>query len=74
RDRVILYLGAEKNERGRLILYNLTQQKKRLLTPKDLVVLDFEPFSQGDTTFSLKAILKTILIVKEFYIKNSSFS
>ncbi|MDY6902346.1 MAG: hypothetical protein SWZ49_30395 [Cyanobacteriota bacterium] len=48
RDRVILYLGAEKNERGRLILYNLTQQKKRLLTPKDLVVLDFEPFSQGD--------------------------
>ncbi|MEM7578571.1 MAG: hypothetical protein AAF316_01760 [Cyanobacteria bacterium P01_A01_bin.80] len=48
RDRVILYLGAEKNERGRLILYNLSKQKKRLLTPKDLVVLDFEPFSQGD--------------------------
>jgi len=48
RDRVILYLGAEKNERGRLILYNLTQQKKRLITPKDLLVLDFEPFYQGD--------------------------
>ncbi|MCJ8282522.1 MAG: hypothetical protein MJK14_22530, partial [Rivularia sp. ALOHA_DT_140] len=48
RDRVILYLGAENKERGRLVLYNLTKQKKRLLTPKDLVVLDFEPFSQGD--------------------------
>lgn len=48
RDRVILYLGAEKQERGRLVLYNLTQQKKTLLTPKDLVVLDFESFPQGD--------------------------
>ncbi len=47
-DRVILYLGAEKQERGRLILYNLTQQKKTLLTPKDLVVMDFEPFPNGD--------------------------
>ncbi|MGB3760275.1 MAG: hypothetical protein WBA07_28505 [Rivularia sp. (in: cyanobacteria)] len=48
RDRVILYLGAQNEERGRLVLYNLTQQNKRLLTPKDLVVLDFEPFTQGD--------------------------
>ncbi len=48
RDRVILYLGAEKKERGRLVLYNLTKQKKKLLTPKDLVVLDFEPFAQRD--------------------------
>ncbi len=48
RDRVILYLGAENKERGRLVLYNLTQQNKRLLTPKDLIVLDFEPFTQGD--------------------------
>ena len=48
RDRVILYLGAEKEDRGRLVLYNLTQQKKTLLTPKDLVVLDFEAFPNGD--------------------------
>ncbi len=48
RDRVILYLGTEQKDRGRLVLYNLTQQKKTLLTPKDLVVLDFEPFPQGD--------------------------
>jgi dipeptidyl aminopeptidase/acylaminoacyl peptidase len=47
RDRVILYLGAEKQERGRLVLYNLTQEQKTLLTPKDLVVLDFEPFPKG---------------------------
>ncbi|MGB3652936.1 MAG: hypothetical protein WBA41_17205 [Rivularia sp. (in: cyanobacteria)] len=48
RDRVILYLGAQKEERGRLILYNLSQQKKTLLTPKDLVVMDFEPFPNGE--------------------------
>ena len=48
RDRVILYLGAENQERGRLILYNLTQEKKSILTPKDLVVLDFEPLPNGE--------------------------
>jgi dipeptidyl aminopeptidase/acylaminoacyl peptidase len=48
RDRVILYLGAENKERGRLVLYNLTKQKKRILTPKDLVVLDFEAFADRD--------------------------
>ena len=53
RDRVILYLGAENKERGRLVLYNLTKQKKRLLTPKDLVVLDFEAFAdRGKILFS----------------------
>ncbi|MEA5596108.1 Ig-like domain-containing protein [Rivularia sp. UHCC 0363] len=48
RDRVILYLGAEAQERGRLVLYNLTQEQKTLLTPKDLVVLDFEAFPDGE--------------------------
>ncbi|MEO1428596.1 MAG: Ig-like domain-containing protein [Cyanobacteria bacterium J06633_8] len=48
RDRVILYLGTEIKDRGRLVLYNLSKQKKRILTPKDLVVLDFEAFPQGD--------------------------
>lgn len=57
RDRIILYLGTEKQERGRLILYNLTKQKKILLTPKDLVVLDFEPFPDGEKIlFSAHAI------------------
>ncbi|MEM6753532.1 MAG: hypothetical protein AAF630_11240, partial [Cyanobacteria bacterium P01_C01_bin.38] len=48
RDRVILYLGAENEERGRLVLYNLTKQEKSLLTPKDLVVLDFEAFADRE--------------------------
>ncbi|CDN16712.1 hypothetical protein RintRC_2896 [Richelia intracellularis] len=29
RDRVILYIGAESDNQGRLILYNLTQQKNK---------------------------------------------
>src|SRR5207237_788415 len=32
RDRVILYIGTDKEEQGRLVLYNLTQEQKRLLT------------------------------------------
>jgi len=48
RDRVILYLGAKAEETGRLVLYNLTQEQKTLLTPKDLVVLDFEAFPDGE--------------------------
>lgn len=48
RDRIITYIGAEKKEKGRLILYNLTQEKKKILTPKNLVVIDFEAFSDGD--------------------------
>ncbi|NRB09970.1 MAG: hypothetical protein HRU34_24920 [Richelia sp.] len=44
RDRVILYIGAESDNQGRLILYNLTQQKKQILTPKDLVVMEFKSY------------------------------
>ncbi len=48
RDRVLLYIGADKEDVGRLIIYNLTQEQKKVLTPKDLVVLDFKPFPNGD--------------------------
>ncbi len=48
RDRVILYIGSEKEDLGRLILYNLTQEQKKVLTPTDLVVLDFKPFPNGE--------------------------
>ncbi|GAB1541842.1 hypothetical protein NUACC21_45150 [Scytonema sp. NUACC21] len=48
RDRVILYIGADKEDKGRLILYNLTQEQKKVLTPKDLIVMDYKPFPQGD--------------------------
>ena len=48
RDRVILYVGADQQDKGRLVLYNLTQQQKKVLTPKDLLVMDFKPFPNGD--------------------------
>jgi hypothetical protein len=48
RDRAFVYIGVEKEEQGRLILYNLTAQKKMILTPPDLVVMDFKPYPDGD--------------------------
>ncbi|MGH8002116.1 MAG: Ig-like domain-containing protein, partial [Brasilonema sp.] len=34
RDRIILYIGADQQDKGRLVLYNLTQERKMVLTPK----------------------------------------
>ncbi|MBO3457824.1 hypothetical protein G7B40_021920 [Aetokthonos hydrillicola Thurmond2011] len=48
RDRVILYIGTDKEDQGRLVLYNLTQEQKKVLTPSDLVVVDFKPFPNGE--------------------------
>lgn len=48
RDRALVYLGVEGEEQGRLILYNFTQQQKTILTPKDLVVVDFKPYPAGE--------------------------
>lgn len=48
RDRVILYIGAEKEEKGRLVLYNLTEEQKTVLTPKELVVMDFKSYPDGE--------------------------
>jgi hypothetical protein len=48
RDRAFVYLGVEGDEKGRLVLYNLTHHKKTVLTPKELVVTDFEPYPTGD--------------------------
>ncbi|MEB3182680.1 MAG: hypothetical protein VKL59_27130 [Nostocaceae cyanobacterium] len=47
RDRVLVYIGVEAEEQGKLILYNLNSQQKKILTPKDLVVLDFKPYPNG---------------------------
>lgn len=47
RDRAIVYLGVEEQERGQLILYNLTQGEKTVLT-EDLMVMDYEPYPKGD--------------------------
>lgn len=44
RDRAFAYLGIEGEERGRLILQNITEKTKTILTPKDLVVTQFEVY------------------------------
>jgi dipeptidyl aminopeptidase/acylaminoacyl peptidase len=41
RDRAFAYIGTRGEERGRLILYNITRERKTLLTPPDLAVTDF---------------------------------
>jgi len=48
RDRAFAYIGAEGEETGRLILFNLTQKEKAVLTPEDKIVLDFEPYPERD--------------------------
>lgn len=48
RDRALVYLGVAAEEASRLVLYNLTRQERQVLTPPELVVLDFEPYPQGD--------------------------
>lgn len=48
RDRAFLYLGVEGEEEGRLVLYNLTEKERHILTPETLVVMDYEPYPRGD--------------------------
>lgn len=48
RDRVIMYIGADAENRGQLVLYNLTQETRKVLTPKDLIIMDFKPFPSGE--------------------------
>jgi hypothetical protein len=39
---------VENNEKGRLVLYNLTRQQKTILTPANLTVMDFKLYPKGD--------------------------
>ncbi len=48
RDRALAYIGTQAEEQGRLIYYNLTQQKKIVLTPPELVIVDFKFTHQGN--------------------------
>lgn len=48
RDRAFVYLGVQGEEQGRLVFYNLTTQQKTILTPKDLVVIDFKPYPDSN--------------------------
>ncbi|PZD70422.1 hypothetical protein C1752_12975 [Acaryochloris thomasi RCC1774] len=48
RDRAFVYLGINGEEAGRLILRNLTQDEKTVLTPKNLYVVDYRIYPLGD--------------------------
>lgn len=48
RYRAFAYIGDSGEDAGRLVLANLTQQEQMVLTPPDLVVLDFKPYPLGD--------------------------
>ncbi len=50
-DRAFVYIGVGGEERGRLILFNITNPQKpskTILTPKDLLVQQFQIYPQGD--------------------------
>jgi hypothetical protein len=68
RDRVIIYIGANPDEQGQLILYNLTQEQKKVLTPKDLTVMDFKPFPDGEKIlFSARTANNDDLLSAQLY-------
>ncbi|MDJ0846327.1 hypothetical protein [Crocosphaera sp.] len=51
RDRVFAYVGIEGEEKGRLILYNITnlnQPQKTILTPRDLIVTQFKIYPDSE--------------------------
>ncbi|GEA26441.1 hypothetical protein MiAbW_00994 [Microcystis aeruginosa NIES-4325] len=47
RDRAFAYIGTNGEEQGRLIFYNLTEEKKTFLTPANLTVMAFEFYPDG---------------------------
>jgi len=68
RNRVILYIGTNPEEHGRLVLYNLTQEQKKILTTEDLVVMDFEPFPNGEKIlFSARSPQNPDLLSAQIY-------
>jgi hypothetical protein len=48
RKRAFLYIGSEQEEKDRLVLADLEAQERTILTPANLMVLDFEPYPLGD--------------------------
>ncbi|MDJ0552848.1 MAG: hypothetical protein QNJ68_00060 [Microcoleaceae cyanobacterium MO_207.B10] len=49
RDRAFAYIGFTGEEKGRLILVNLTEKQRPLrITPKNLEVMDFKFFPKGE--------------------------
>lgn len=48
RDRLFAYIGIEREEQGRIVIYNLSQQKRTILTPPDLSVTKFAVYPSGE--------------------------
>ena len=48
RQRAFVYIGNEGEENNRLVFANLDTQERTILTPANLTVLDFKPYSLGD--------------------------
>ncbi len=48
RDRAFVYIGVTGEEAGRLILFNLNQNKKTVLTPPDLLVTESHAYPNAD--------------------------
>jgi hypothetical protein len=48
RDKIFAYIGAEGDEAGRLVLSNITNKDKKILTPANQTVMDFKPYPDGD--------------------------
>ncbi|AFZ26678.1 hypothetical protein Cylst_4607 [Cylindrospermum stagnale PCC 7417] len=75
RNRVILYIGVNPEELGQLVLYNLSQEQKKILTPKDLVVMDFEPFPDGEKIlFSARTTNNQDLLSAQLYTVTTGIS
>ncbi len=73
RDRSFAYIGAEGEEEGRLVMLNLTQNQKIVLTPPNLAIFDFKPYPLGDrilfsaTARSANPGLPPSLVEQELY-------
>ncbi|TAE53999.1 MAG: hypothetical protein EAZ76_08610 [Nostocales cyanobacterium] len=68
RNRALTYIGADEEYRGKLVLYNLTKEEKKVLTPKDLIVMDFEAFPNGEKIlFSARSAQNPDLLSAQLY-------
>lgn len=48
RQRAFVYIGVEGDEANRLVLAKLDQQERTILTPRNLSVMNFQPYPLGD--------------------------
>ncbi|WP_016949064.1 Ig-like domain-containing protein [Anabaena sp. PCC 7108] len=75
RNRALLYIGVNQEEQGKLVLYNLTQEQKKVLTPKDLIIMDFEPFPDGEKIlFSARSSKSLDLLSAQLYTVTTGIS